>query len=104
MKSYKGFQMWSIVNIAIPYSKSLKQFRSTILDFICDALRHFVPFVQFQKRETHPWNSIACSSTAPWSFFKLFKLYKWYQIAQGITYFTGNADGNDHGFIEYREI
>ena len=104
MKSYKGFQMWSIVNIAIPYLKSLKQFLSTILDFICDALRHFVPFVQFQKRETHPWNSIACSSTAPWSFFKLFKLYKWYQIAQGITYFTGNADGNDHGFIEYREI
>ena len=58
----------------------------------------------FKKREKHPWRSIACISTAPWGFFKLFKLYKWYQIAQSITYFTGNGDGNDHGFIEYREI
>ena len=26
------------------------------------------------------------SNTSPWVFFKFFKLYKWYQIAQNITY------------------
>ena len=26
------------------------------------------------------------SSTPPWVFFTFFKLYKWYQIAQRITY------------------
>ena len=35
------------------------------------------------------WKAVACnfikSSTAPWVFFTLFKLYKWYQIAQSST-------------------
>ena len=26
------------------------------------------------------------SSTPPWLFFTVFKLYKWHQIAQSITY------------------
>ena len=25
---------------------------------ICDALRYLVPFVQFKKREKHPWRSV----------------------------------------------
>ena len=25
--------------------------------YICDALRNLVPFVQFKKREKHPWRS-----------------------------------------------
>ena len=25
---------------------------------ICDALRNLVPFVQFKKREKHPWKSV----------------------------------------------
>ena len=25
---------------------------------ICDALRDFVPFVQFKKREKHPWRVV----------------------------------------------
>ena len=25
---------------------------------ICDALRYLVPFVQFKKREKHPWWSV----------------------------------------------
>ena len=37
-----------------------------------DALRDFVAFVQFKKREKHPW--------------RFFKLYKCYQTAQRITY------------------
>ena len=23
--------------------------------FYCDALRHLIPFIQFEKREKHPW-------------------------------------------------
>ena len=31
---------------------------------ICDALRDFVPFVQFKKREKHPWRSVTFSKVA----------------------------------------
>ena len=51
---------------------------------ICDALRNLVAFVQFKKREQHPWRSV---NTPPWVLFTFFKLYKWYQIAQRTTYF-----------------
>ena len=56
---------------------------------ICGALHDLVPFVQFEKREKHPWRSInfskvagfACNftniNTPPWVFFTFFKLYKW---------------------------
>ena len=52
-------------------------------------------FVQFKKREKHPWRRVklqasACNfikiNTPPWVFFTFFKLYKCYQIAQRITY------------------
>ena len=32
--------------------------------FICDALRDLVPFVQFKKREKHPWRSVNFSKDA----------------------------------------
>ena len=41
------------------------------------------------KSEKHPWRSANFSTkinTPLWVFFTLFKLYKWYQIAQRITY------------------
>ena len=31
---------------------------------ICDALRDLVPFVQFKKREKHPWRSASFSKVA----------------------------------------
>ena len=31
---------------------------------ICDALRDLVPFVQFKKREKHPWRSVNFSKVA----------------------------------------
>ena len=39
-----------------------------------------LPFVQFKKREKHPWKSVffSKSKTSPWVFFTFFKLYKWY--------------------------
>ena len=59
----------------------------------CDALRDFVSFVQFKKREKKPWRSVTFSkvagfSTPPCLFLTFFKLYKWYQIAQSITNVT----------------
>ena len=42
--------------------------------------RNLVPFVQFKKREKHPFRSAAfskvASNTLPWVFFAFFKLYK----------------------------
>ena len=32
---------------------------------ICGALRDLVPFVQFKKREKHPWRSVKIN-TPPW--------------------------------------
>ena len=44
----------------------------------CDALNDLVPFVQFKKREKHPWRSADFSNTKintpPWVFFTFFKL------------------------------
>ena len=47
---------------------------------IRDALGDLVPFVQFKKREKHPWGSVNFSKVAglkdtpPWVFFTFFKL------------------------------
>ena len=66
---------------------------------ICDALRDLIPFVQFKKREKHRWRSVTLTKIAGQKLATLlkakllhecfscfFKLYKWYQIAQDITY------------------
>ena len=50
------------------------------------------PFVKLQATKSNtPSNTLlACnftkSNTPSWVFFMFFKLYKWYQIAQNITY------------------
>ena len=33
-------------------------------NFSCDALRDLVPFVQFKKREKHPWRNVNFSKVA----------------------------------------
>ena len=49
-------------------------------------------FARFIKHEKHPWRSVTFKvaglnfDTPPWAFFTFFKLHKWYQIAQHITY------------------
>ena len=52
-------------------------------------LRDLVPFVQFWKLEKQP-RLLACnfakSNTPPSVFCTFFKLYKWYQMVQHITY------------------
>ena len=62
---------------------------------ICDVLRNLVPFVQFKNvKDTHGWmllvsEASACNftkSNTPWVFFTFFKSYKWYQMAQSITF------------------
>ena len=34
---------------------------------ICDVLRDLIPFVQFKKREKHPWKSVNFSKVAGFS-------------------------------------
>ena len=63
------------------FTTSLKPLKKTLAT-IADALRNLVPIVQFKKRKKHPWRSVTLSKV----FFTFFKLYKWYQIAQRITY------------------
>ena len=48
---------------------------------IYDALRDLLPFLQFKKREKHPWRAVAFSNftkinTPLWVFFTFFKLDK----------------------------
>ena len=38
--------------------------RLQILVLICGAMRDLVPFVQFKKREKHPWRSVTFSKVA----------------------------------------
>ena len=35
---------------------------------ICDALRDLVPFLQFKKREKHPWKTVTFSKVAGLAF------------------------------------
>ena len=63
----------------------------TIIGRICDALHDLVQFVQFKKREKYPRRNVTRPATLrkltpPWVFFRFLKLYKWYQVAQLITY------------------
>ena len=39
-------------------------FNTHIFVCICDALRNLVPFIQFKKREKHPWKSVTFSKVA----------------------------------------
>ena len=49
---------------------------------MCDALRDLALFVQFKKREKHPWRSVTFRKVAGFNqhIFTFSKLYKWYQI------------------------
>ena len=35
-----------------------------LMFYICDALRNLLSFVQFRKREKHPWRSVTFSKIA----------------------------------------
>ena len=39
---------------------------------ICDALRNLVPFVQFKKREIHPWRCVTFRKVAGYDVFHFF--------------------------------
>ena len=80
---------------------------------ICDALRDLVPRVQLKinMKSTNgvvillvKWQASVCNFSSkiiipPRVFFTFFKLRKWYQIVQSITYFIfmrGKAANNNH--------
>ena len=54
---------------------------------ICDTLHDLVPFVQFKKREKHPWKNVTFtkSNTHLWVLLTFFKMCKWYQTSQRTT-------------------
>ena len=64
---------------------------------ICDVLRDLIHYVQFKKREKHPWKSATfLKVTLPHGvFFTFFKFYKWNQVAQPITYAQFKKPEND---------
>ena len=41
------------------------------MQFVSPVLRDLVPFVQFKKREKHPWRSVTFSKVAGSSFQRL---------------------------------
>ena len=43
-----------------------------MLKAICDALRDLVPFVQFKKREKHPWRGVNLSKHSSMGDFHVF--------------------------------
>ena len=79
----------------VPPHNSLETSRN-----ICDVLCNLAPFVEFKKREKHPWRSdtfskvagfsnVIKSITPTWVFFTLFKLYKWYlNCAKRLIWFS----------------
>ena len=52
---------------------------SYLFKLLCDALRDLVPFIQFKKREKHPWRSVTFSKAAcrlkPATLLKVTLLY-----------------------------
>ena len=46
---------------------------------LCDALHDLVPFVQFRKRENHPWRSVTFSKVAG-ATHRYDRGYSWKQI------------------------
>ena len=75
-----------------------KNFQKKSMKLICDDLCDLVPFVQFKRREKHPYRSDTFSKVTgfslqiikiiniPWVFSMFFKLCKWYQIVQSISF------------------
>ena len=46
------------------------------LEYICDALRDLLPFIQFKKREKHPWRSFTFSKVAAKGHGGMVKLFR----------------------------
>ena len=51
-------------DVAIAVEMPIPSFPRPDAPKICDALRDLVPFVQFKKREKHPWRSVNFSKVA----------------------------------------
>ena len=61
---------------------------------ICDALRDLVPFVQFTKREKHPWTSVTCGKVAGFSL-----LHGCFSLFVNCT--NGTKSRKTHLFLKY---
>ena len=59
-----------------PTNRGLMHGCLPVCSCICDALRDLVLFVQFKKREKHPWRNVNFSKVAGWSLLLLLVLLK----------------------------
>ena len=62
-----------LISFLLPFIKDYKVLPSLSFDIL--PTKNLMQACNFTKSNTHPW-----------VFFTFFKLYKWYQIAQRITY------------------
>ena len=67
------------------------------LEDICDALCDLVPFVQFKKREKHPWRSVNFNKVAGFSL-KLTLLYGC--LSRFLSYTNGTKSRNAPYFFK----
>ena len=66
-----GFILIFILLNSVSYRNSLRLEAVPKKDAICGALRDLVAFVQFKKREKHPWRSVNFSKVATCNFTKI---------------------------------
>ena len=52
-----------VLNLGYP-NNSGNEKPNNFVCYLSDVLRHLVPFVQFKKREKHPWRSVPFSKVA----------------------------------------
>ena len=63
-------------------------FLNFVLKYNCDALSDLVPFVQFKKREKHPWRSVTFSKVAgfqPATSLKVTLLHGFFSFLKNCT-------------------
>ena len=59
------YQAWKLTIMEVHTSSPLQMsYSQRTIDLDSDVLRDLVPFVQFKKREKHPWRSVTFSKVA----------------------------------------
>ena len=77
----------ALIKVSVLINLQSYSLKESLVFHICDALHDLVAFVQFKKREKHPWRSNFTEINTPqWVVFTFFKVHKCYQVAQRITY------------------
>ena len=60
-----------IKDLVLQLKEPIARLLTALVGSICGALHDLVPFVQFKKREKHPWRSVNFSKVAACNFTKI---------------------------------